>query len=229
MDTTGQRSSACAVGEARTGHNRCTEILYNYAKTVDHEAEMEPRDLVPTQGRLRPADLLTTAGGRLTAADLGVTSPAVAASAEEAMEAMFARKKKGACGNWTRTGSPGHQVHPHGSQPLWSPASNLGSHFPQSKPKKLVTLIFLFRSHSPCVNMLQKFKHSLLWRPQAIEGPHKTLLAVIVIVWTTLKSDQMTYFGYHLLKSLEAFRHSANFERNLSDFESDTSSRNARY
>ena len=53
---------------------------------------MEPREVVPSQSRLRPADILSAAVCRLTAADLGVTSPAVASTAEQAKEAMVARK-----------------------------------------------------------------------------------------------------------------------------------------
>ena len=92
MDGTGRHSSTCCIGEATRGRNRCVEVLFQYAKVVDPEAEMEPRALVPARDRLRPADLLTTAACRLTAADSGVTSPAVASSAEAAKEAMFNRK-----------------------------------------------------------------------------------------------------------------------------------------
>ena len=53
---------------------------------------MEPRELVPTQGRLRPADILSAAACRLTAADLGITSPSVAKSAEQAKDDMVARQ-----------------------------------------------------------------------------------------------------------------------------------------
>ena len=53
---------------------------------------MEPRELIPSQNRLRPADILSAAACRLTAADLGVTSPATAESAERAKEQMVERK-----------------------------------------------------------------------------------------------------------------------------------------
>ena len=67
--------------------------MRDFALTVDPETIEEPQDLVPRR-MLRPADLLTAASGRLTAADFGITSPAVASSAEEAKLAMFTRKNK---------------------------------------------------------------------------------------------------------------------------------------
>ena len=92
MDGTGRHASTRTIGEATRGHNRCVETIFQYAKVIDPEAVMEPREIVPSQGRLRPADILSAAACRLTAADLGVTSPAVAESAEKAKDAMVARK-----------------------------------------------------------------------------------------------------------------------------------------
>ena len=92
MDVTGRHESTCCIGEATRGHNRCVETIFNYAKTIDPEAVTEPREVVPSQGRLRPADILSTAACRLTAADLGVTSPATAETAEKAKDAMVTRK-----------------------------------------------------------------------------------------------------------------------------------------
>ena len=53
---------------------------------------MEPRELVPSQHHLRPADILTAAARRLTAVDMGVTSPSTATSSEQAKTAMVVRK-----------------------------------------------------------------------------------------------------------------------------------------
>ena len=92
MDGTGKHASTCSKGEATRGHNRFVETIYQYVKLVDSEAIMEPREIVPSQARLRPADILSTAACRLTAADLGITSPAVAFSSEEARDNMYDRK-----------------------------------------------------------------------------------------------------------------------------------------
>ena len=92
LTTTGEHASKCSTGEATRGHNRGTETIFNYAVIVDPEAQMEPRELVPTQDRLRPAEILSAAACRLTAADLGITSPSVAESAEQAKDDMVARK-----------------------------------------------------------------------------------------------------------------------------------------
>merc|ERR1711963_1132729 len=92
MDGTEQHASTCCIGEATRGHNRCIETLFQCVKSVDPEAAMETRGIIPTQECLRPADILSAAACRLTAADLVVTSPAVAETAEKAKEAMVARK-----------------------------------------------------------------------------------------------------------------------------------------
>ena len=68
------------------------ETIFQYAALIDSEAVMEPREVVPTQNRLRPADILTAAASRLMAADFGITTPARAISAERAKEDMFERK-----------------------------------------------------------------------------------------------------------------------------------------
>ena len=93
LDTDGRHASVCCTGEATRGHNRCVDILYSYAKSLDPATEHEPSDLVASQARLRPADLLTAAACRLTAVDVGVTSPAVAESGSAAMRAMDKRKR----------------------------------------------------------------------------------------------------------------------------------------
>ena len=93
VDCRGEHASKCCIGEATRGHNRCAEEIFHYVKQVDPEAHSEPRGIVPSQNRLRPADILTTAAcSRLTAADFGITSPAVADSAVLAKEAMVSRK-----------------------------------------------------------------------------------------------------------------------------------------
>ena len=94
MDGTGKHASVCCIGEATRGHNRCVETLFQYVKIIDPEALMEPREVVPSQHRLRPADILSAAACRLTAADMGITSPAVATSAEKAKDRMVERKKE---------------------------------------------------------------------------------------------------------------------------------------
>ena len=83
MDDAGRHASTCCLGEATRGHNRCVENLLACAQQLDSESVMEPRELVPSQGHLRPADILTAAARRLTAVDLGVTSPATSTSSEK--------------------------------------------------------------------------------------------------------------------------------------------------
>ena len=68
MDGTGRHASTCCTGEATRGHNRCVATLFHYAKVIDPDAAMEPREVIPST-RLRPADILTAAGCRLSAAD----------------------------------------------------------------------------------------------------------------------------------------------------------------
>ena len=90
MDGTGRHATPCCLGEATRGHNRCVETLFTYAQAVDPESVKEPRELVPTQQHLRPADILTAAARRLTAVDMGVTSPSTATSSEQAKIATVA-------------------------------------------------------------------------------------------------------------------------------------------
>merc|ERR1711873_13075 len=92
LDQTGRHETTCSTGEATRGHNRCVATLFHYARIVDPDSRMEPRELVPSQPSLRPADLLTAAACRLTAADLGITSPGVSSSAEAAKDKMVKRK-----------------------------------------------------------------------------------------------------------------------------------------
>ena len=129
VDGRGEHASKCCIGEATRGHNRCAEEIFHYVKQIDPEANSEPREVVPSQKRLRPADILTTAAcSRLTAADLGITSPAVADSAELAKEAMVSRKFKERTGIQLELSRQGIQYTPmvashfgslHGTFDLW--------------------------------------------------------------------------------------------------------------
>ena len=118
LDGTGRHASTCALGEAARGHNTAVDTLYQYAKLVDPDAALEPREVVTTQDRLLPADILSTAFGRLMAADLGVTSPVVAAMTEEAKQGMVDSKKSGAGGHRRRAHQGGHSLRAPRGQPL---------------------------------------------------------------------------------------------------------------
>ena len=69
------------------------EVIHRYALMGDPRAEVEPPNLVRSRPADRPADVLTTVAGRLSALDVGVTSSATAAApGEDAAEAMWRRK-----------------------------------------------------------------------------------------------------------------------------------------
>ena len=94
LDGAGEHASKCCVGEATKRHHKVTQLLHGYVKIVDPDADTEVPDLVASNVNLRPADLLTAAARRLTAVDIGVTSPAVAASGQMAMQSMVDRKNR---------------------------------------------------------------------------------------------------------------------------------------
>ena len=95
LDAAGAHASTCCTGEATVGHNLIKEVLRRYALLADPRTEIEPTNLVRSRPADRPADVLTTAAGRLSALDVGVTSTATAsAPGEDAAEAMWRRKRR---------------------------------------------------------------------------------------------------------------------------------------
>ena len=69
------------------------EEIHRFALIADPGSEMEPVHLVRSRPMDRPADVLSTAPGRLSAMDVGITSSATASAVgEDAAEAMWARK-----------------------------------------------------------------------------------------------------------------------------------------
>ena len=93
LDTAGGHASCCSLGEATVGHDAIRDCVYRYGCEADHATEWEPQDLVSSQPRARPADVLTPAAfpGRVAALDVGVVSPA-AHPGVDAAEAMAVRK-----------------------------------------------------------------------------------------------------------------------------------------
>ena len=94
LDGAGSHPLCCAPGEATRGHNAVKYILHDLARTADPAAELEPLGLIPSHPTLRPADVLTSAAtpGRLSAVDVGVTSPEASGAGEDCTEAMRQRK-----------------------------------------------------------------------------------------------------------------------------------------
>ena len=93
LDTAGAHATCCSLGEATAGHNAIRDCLFRYGSEADPATEWEPQDLVSSQPRARPADVLTPAAfaGCVAALDVGVVSPA-AHPGTDAAEAMFTRK-----------------------------------------------------------------------------------------------------------------------------------------
>ena len=90
LDAAGAHASCCAAWEATKGHNAIRDTLFAYAIEANPSSEWEPENLVASQQRARPADVLTSAAiaGRVAALDVGVTSHA-AAGGVDAADAMF--------------------------------------------------------------------------------------------------------------------------------------------
>ncbi len=94
LDSPGSHALCCATGEATRGHNAVRKQLHGLARAADPTAEEEPLGLIPSHPTLRPADVFTSAAhpGRLSALDVGVTSPEATAAGNDCAESMRLRK-----------------------------------------------------------------------------------------------------------------------------------------
>ena len=94
LDGAGSHALCCATGEATRGHNAVRRQLHGLARSADPAAEEEPLGLIPSHPTLRPADVFTSAAspGRLSALDVGVTSPEATGAGEDCTESMRLRK-----------------------------------------------------------------------------------------------------------------------------------------
>ena len=95
LDTAGGHATCCALGESTAGHNAVRDCIFRFAADADPATELEPQDLVPSQPRARPADVLTPAAfpGCVAALDVGVVAPA-AHPGVDAAEQMYGRKRE---------------------------------------------------------------------------------------------------------------------------------------
>ena len=94
LDGAGSHAMCCATGEATRGHNAVRKQLHGLARSADSAAEEEPLGLIPSHPTLRPADVFTSAAhpGRLSALDVGVTSPEATGAGDDCTESMRLRK-----------------------------------------------------------------------------------------------------------------------------------------
>jgi len=94
LDGAGSHASCCATGEATRGHNAVRKHVHHLARSADPTAEEEPLGLIPSHPTLRPADVFTSAAhpGRLSALDVGVTSPEAIGAGSDCTESMRLRK-----------------------------------------------------------------------------------------------------------------------------------------
>ena len=86
----------CALPEATLGHYAARDAVLPVAHLADPATAVESRGLIPSAPMLRPADILTSAAlpGRLTALDIGITSPDTAGAGHDCCDAMYNRKRQ---------------------------------------------------------------------------------------------------------------------------------------
>ena len=93
LDSAGGHATCCAIGESTRGHNAVRDAVFAFAEMADPAAEKEAEDLVPSDPRARPADVLTSAAipGCVAALDIGVVAPAAFPDSDATVR-MYQRK-----------------------------------------------------------------------------------------------------------------------------------------